>query len=133
MKVKLERVPILIHLLSRGYLEGKPQSTGTWIDHCKQEMTVKMRDDEKTLAGVKIVSIVLRKADTLTKVTEKDHSVFPPHSDKQAFQSLEPSTRSPEKETKLRRAATTISEMNATKPSPDSFENQKKKISSLKI
>lgn len=44
-----------------------------------------MRDDEKTLAGVKIVSIVLRKADTLTKVTEKDHSVFPLHSDKQAF------------------------------------------------
>lgn len=37
-----------------------------------------MRDDEKTLAGVKIVSIVLRKADTLTQVTEKDHSVSPP-------------------------------------------------------
>lgn len=128
MKVKLERVPVLIHLLSRGYLEGKPRSTGTWIDHCKQEMTVKMRDDEKTLAGVKIVSIALRKAGTLTQVTEKDHSVSRPHSGKRAFQPHAPSTRSPEKETKLRRAAASISEVNATKPSPDSFENQKKSL-----
>lgn len=39
-----------------------------------------MRDDEKTVAGVEIASIVLRKADTLTQVTEKDHSVSLPHS-----------------------------------------------------
>ena len=48
-------------------------------------MTVKMRDDEKTLAGVKIVSIALRKAGTSTQVTEKDHSVSRPHSGKRAF------------------------------------------------
>lgn len=38
-----------------------------------------MRDDEKTLAGVEIVSMVLRKADTLTQATEKDHCVSLPH------------------------------------------------------
>lgn len=30
-----------------------------------------MRDDEKTLAGVEIASVVLRKADILTPVTKK--------------------------------------------------------------
>lgn len=30
-----------------------------------------MKNDEMTLAGVEITSIVLRKADTLTQVTEK--------------------------------------------------------------
>lgn len=43
-------------------------------------MTVQMRGDEKTLTRVEIASVVLRKADTLTQVTEKDHSVSLPHS-----------------------------------------------------
>lgn len=79
MKAELKIVPILIHLLSRGHFCGQARSTGTQIDHCKQEMTVKMRDDEKTLAGVEIVSMALRKADTLTQATEKDHCVSLPH------------------------------------------------------
>lgn len=58
-----------------------------------------MRDDEETLAGVKIASIVLRKADTLTRVTEKDHSVSLPHAGKWAFLSHEASTRRIEMET----------------------------------
>lgn len=52
-----------------------------------------MRDDGKTLAGVEIASIVLRKADTLTPVTEKDHSISLPHSRKRVFQSLKASER----------------------------------------
>lgn len=44
-------------------------------------MTVKMKNDEMTLAGVEITSIVLRKADTLTQVTEKNLLCHPslPH------------------------------------------------------
>ena len=52
-----------------------------------------MRDDGKTLAGVEIASVVLRKADTLTPITEKDRSVSLPHSDKRVFQSLEAAKR----------------------------------------
>lgn len=52
-----------------------------------------MRDDGKALAGVEIASIVLRKADTLTPVTEKDHSISRPHSGKRVFQSREASKR----------------------------------------
>lgn len=44
-----------------------------------------MRGDEKTLAGVKIASVVLRKADTLTQRTERDHSVSLPHLGKPVF------------------------------------------------
>lgn len=52
-----------------------------------------MRDDGMTLAGVDIASIVLRKADTLTPVTEKDHSISLPHSVKRVFQSREASKK----------------------------------------
>lgn len=59
-----------------------------------------MRDDEKTLAGVEIVSIVLRKADTITQVTEKDHSVSPRIQANGYFSHMRlPSTRKIEMET----------------------------------
>lgn len=60
-------MPILIYLLLRGSLHGQVQSAVAWIDRGKWEMTGRMRDEEKTLAGVEIMSIVLRKADTLTQ------------------------------------------------------------------
>lgn len=63
----MRTVPVLIYLVSRGSLYGKVQSAVAWIDRGKWEMTGRMRDEEKTLAGVEIMSIVLRKADTLTQ------------------------------------------------------------------
>jgi hypothetical protein len=60
-------VPILIYLLLRGSLYGKFQCSVAWIDRAKWGMTDRMRDEEKDLAGVEIMSVVLRKADTLTQ------------------------------------------------------------------
>lgn len=74
-----------------------------------------MRDDETTLAGVEIASIVLRKADTLTQVTEKDHCVSPPHSGRGYFSHMR---------WRQKVAAVNISEPNSIIVSSSHFENQ---------